>query len=101
MAKTFGKTEKKQTPKTNAKQKAKYTPKKNNKNQKTTNKKAAPKTAKRTYKKSSAPKNTKPIKIIPLGGLDEIGKNITLYAYGDDMFLVDCGMSFPPSLGVG
>ncbi|MBE6805780.1 MAG: RNase J family beta-CASP ribonuclease [Ruminococcaceae bacterium] len=95
MAKTFGKTEKKQTPKTNAKQKAKYTPKKNNKNQKTTNKKAAPKTAKRTYKKSSAPKNTKPIKIIPLGGLDEIGKNITLYAYGDDMFLVDCGMSFP------
>ncbi len=95
MAKTFGKTEKKQTQKTNAKQKAKYTPKKNNKNQKTTNKKAAPKTAKRTYKKSSAPKNTKPIKIIPLGGLDEIGKNITLYAYGDDMFLVDCGMSFP------
>ena len=95
MAKTFGKTEKKQTQKTNAKQKAKYTPKKNNKNQKTTNKKAAPKTAKRTYKKSSAPKNTKPIKIIPLGGLDEIGKNITLYVYGDDMFLVDCGMSFP------
>lgn len=36
-----------------------------------------------------------PLKIIPLGGLDEIGKNITLYEYGDDMLLVDCGMAFP------
>lgn len=40
-------------------------------------------------------KNTKPLKIIPLGGLGEIGKNITLYEYDGDMFLVDCGMSFP------
>ena len=37
----------------------------------------------------------KPVKIIPLGGLGEIGKNITLYEYDGDMFLVDCGMSFP------
>ena len=37
----------------------------------------------------------KPLKIIPLGGLGEIGKNITLYEYDGDMFLVDCGMSFP------
>ncbi len=37
----------------------------------------------------------KPIKIIPLGGLLEIGKNITLYEYDGDMFLVDCGMAFP------
>lgn len=36
-----------------------------------------------------------PLKITPLGGLGEIGKNITLYEYGEDMFLVDCGMSFP------
>lgn len=36
-----------------------------------------------------------PLRIIPLGGLNEIGKNITLYECGDDMFLVDCGMSFP------
>lgn len=36
-----------------------------------------------------------PVKIIPLGGLGEIGKNITLYEYDGDMFLVDCGMSFP------
>ena len=40
-------------------------------------------------------KSLKPIKIIPLGGLGEIGKNITLYEYDGDMFLVDCGMSFP------
>lgn len=37
----------------------------------------------------------KPVKIIPLGGLGEIGKNITLYEYNGDMILVDCGMSFP------
>lgn len=37
----------------------------------------------------------KPVKIIPLGGLGEIGKNITLYEYDGDMILVDCGMSFP------
>ena len=40
-------------------------------------------------------KSTKSLKIIPLGGLGEIGKNITLYEYDGDMFLVDCGMSFP------
>lgn len=48
---------------------------------------------KRTYKKPEQPKL--PIKITPLGGLGEIGKNITLYEYDGDMFLVDCGMSFP------
>lgn len=37
----------------------------------------------------------KPIRIIPLGGLGEIGKNITLYEFDGDMILVDCGMSFP------
>ena len=36
-----------------------------------------------------------PLKIIPLGGLGEIGKNITLYEYDGDMMLVDCGMAFP------
>lgn len=39
--------------------------------------------------------NEKPLRIVPLGGLEEIGKNITLYEYENDMFLVDCGMSFP------
>ena len=35
------------------------------------------------------------LKIIPLGGLGEIGKNLTVYEYGKDMFLVDCGLAFP------
>ena len=35
------------------------------------------------------------LKIIALGGLDEIGKNITLFEYEDQMILVDCGLEFP------
>ena len=35
------------------------------------------------------------LKIIPLGGLDEIGKNMTALEYGNDIILVDCGMAFP------
>ena len=35
------------------------------------------------------------LKIIPLGGLDEIGKNMTVYEYGGEMIVVDCGMGFP------
>ena len=35
------------------------------------------------------------LKIIPLGGLHEIGKNITVFEYENDMIAVDCGISFP------
>ena len=35
------------------------------------------------------------LRIIPLGGLNEIGKNITVFEYGKDMIVVDCGMGFP------
>ena len=35
------------------------------------------------------------IRIIPLGGVDEFGKNITVVEYGDDMLVVDCGSIFP------
>lgn len=35
------------------------------------------------------------LKIIPLGGLNEIGKNMTVFSYGNDMIIVDCGMAFP------
>ena len=35
------------------------------------------------------------LKIIPLGGLHEIGKNITVFEYGNDIVLVDCGVAFP------
>ena len=40
------------------------------------------------FKKSS-------LKIIPLGGLLEIGKNITVFEYEDDIVIVDCGLAFP------
>ena len=35
------------------------------------------------------------LKIIPLGGLEEIGKNITVFEYDDEIILVDCGLEFP------
>lgn len=35
------------------------------------------------------------LKIIPLGGMGEIGKNITVFEYKDDLILIDCGMTFP------
>ena len=35
------------------------------------------------------------LKIIPLGGLNEIGKNMTAYEYGGEIIVVDCGMAFP------
>ena len=35
------------------------------------------------------------LKIIPLGGLEEIGKNITVFEYGNDIVVLDCGMAFP------
>ena len=40
-------------------------------------------------------KKSTPLKIISLGGLDEIGKNMTVYEYGSDIFIIDCGMTFP------
>ena len=35
------------------------------------------------------------LKIIPLGGLQEIGKNMTVFEYGDEIIVVDCGLAFP------
>lgn len=46
------------------------------------------------YRKSAVFNET-PVRIAFLGGLNEVGKNMTLYEYKDDMFLVDCGLAFP------
>ncbi len=47
-------------------------------------------------KRDTAPQKKAPkMRIIPLGGLGEIGKNLTLYDYAGSMFIVDCGMTFP------
>ncbi len=43
------------------------------------------------------PKAKESVSIAFLGGMNEIGKNMTLYEYGGDMFIVDCGLAFPDS----
>ena len=62
------------------------------------------KTTKRPYKKRNTNKSNKQenaifkkskLKIIPLGGLHEIGKNITVFEYENEIIVVDCGLSFP------
>ena len=40
-------------------------------------------------------KSASKLKIIPLGGLEQIGMNITAFEYGDSIVVVDCGLSFP------
>lgn len=40
-------------------------------------------------------KNNKKIKIIPLGGLEQIGMNITAFEYENSIFIIDCGLAFP------
>lgn len=56
-----------------------------------------------TYKKASRKFDYRPpvekekVKISFLGGMNEIGKNMTLYEYKNDMFIVDCGLAFPNS----
>ena len=50
---------------------------------------------KKSSKGGSKPSNKETVKIIPLGGLCEIGKNMTAFEYKDDMIIVDCGMAFP------
>ena len=46
-------------------------------------------------------KKQSPLKVIPLGGLDGIGKNMTVFEYGNDMVLVDAGLMFPDDEQLG
>ena len=42
-----------------------------------------------------AKNNNDKIKIIPLGGINEIGKNMTVLECNDQILIIDCGLSFP------
>ena len=53
------------------------------------------------YSKIVPPQRMEPIKISFLGGINEVGKNMTCYEYGKSMLVVDCGLSFPESDQLG
>ena len=46
-------------------------------------------------KKENKSEGTSRLKIIPLGGLEQIGMNITAFEYEDSIIVVDCGLAFP------
>ena len=61
-------------------------------------KSSKPKTTKKT---SSAAEPKSKLKVIPIGGLHEIGKNMTVLEYENDIIIIDCGMAFPDEQMLG
>lgn len=51
--------------------------------------------AQKPSEKQAAVRGRTPVRIIPLGGLGEIGKNMTVIECSNDMFIIDCGLAFP------
>lgn len=49
----------------------------------------------RTKQQNTNNRGGSPVKIIPLGGLNEIGKNMTVLEYREEILIIDCGLSFP------
>lgn len=49
----------------------------------------------RNYRRRRKSENHEKLRVIPLGGLNEIGKNLTVLEYRDEKILIDCGMTFP------
>ena len=53
------------------------------------------------YSKITPPVSAEPVRISFLGGINEVGKNMTCYEYGKSMLIVDCGLAFPESDQLG
>ena len=108
-----GKTNQKSASKSNQKTNSKNSVKKNSHPTKKNNKKVAEnkpiateKTVKQSkkygkYSKIVPPVRTEPIKISFLGGINEVGKNMTCYEFSKSMLIVDCGLAFPESDQLG
>ena len=62
---------------------------------KTATKPAAKTAAKLRTRSKAKAKPKMNLKVIALGGLEEIGKNMTVLEYGDDIIIIDCGLAFP------
>lgn len=69
--------------------------KKENAKKQTVRKKNKTTVSKKTTRRTEKSTNKTPIKIIPIGGVGEIGKNCYLYEYENDIVIVDCGLTFP------
>ncbi len=80
---------------TNKKAEAKEKTTKKNQN------KTAPKSKSQRYSKIVPPVSNEPVKISFLGGINEVGKNMTCYEYNKSMLIVDCGLAFPESDQLG
>lgn len=68
---------------------------KNSNTQKNRQSNISSKSKSRTAQAEKGSKSSSPVRISFLGGLNEIGKNMTLYEFDGDMIIVDCGLSFP------
>ncbi len=56
---------------------------------------AMPRTAMAPLRQAPAPINRNTLKVIPLGGLEEVGRNATVFEFGEDIIIVDLGIQFP------
>ena len=65
------------------------------------NNKLRPNNRQTAQRNNKEPQRRTPVKIIPLGGLNEIGKNFTVIECANDMFIIDCGLAFPDSEMLG
>ncbi|MBO5944391.1 MAG: ribonuclease J [Clostridia bacterium] len=73
----------------------KKNPFKKNNSKKSVSNKSRKGNAKNNMTKRTPKREEKGVKIAFLGGLNEVGKNMTLYEYENEMMLVDCGLAFP------